>query len=332
MASYLLKRVLLMIPTLLGIAVITFVIIHLTPGDPAALKSGEMGMQSKVVASEVIAQTRKLYGLDQPLHVQFGRWIGRLARLDFGDSFIDDRPVLAKIGEAIPITLLLNIIALLLVYLVSLPVGVVSALRPGGWRDQLSALVLYVLYSLPSFWVASLLIVLLASGDYLNWFPLVGYFSDGAESLPWYGQIANVAWHLVLPIVCLTYGGFAFLSRFGRTVMLEVMRQDFIRTARAKGLSEWQVVVKHGLRNALVPFVTLMGTLLPGLLGGSIIIEQIFGIPGMGKLSFEAVLARDYPLVMGIATIDAFLTLTSLLIADLLYVVVDPRISFEGQG
>lgn len=332
MTAYLLKRVLLMIPTLLGIAVITFVIIHLTPGDPAALKSGEMGMQSKVVASEVIEQTRKLYGLDQPLHVQFGRWIGRLARLDFGDSFIDDRPVLAKIGEAIPITLLLNVIALLLVYLVSLPVGVISALRPGGWRDQLSALVLYVLYSLPSFWVASLLIVLLASGDYLNWFPLVGYVSDGAESLPWYGQIANVAWHLVLPIICLTYGGFAFLSRFGRTVMLEVMRQDFIRTARAKGLSEWQVVVTHGLRNALVPFVTLMSTLLPGLLGGSIIIEQIFGIPGMGKLSFEAVLARDYPLVMGVATIDAFLTLTSLLIADLLYVVVDPRISFEGQG
>lgn len=331
MFVYITRRLLLMIPTLFGITVITFAIIHLTPGDPAALRAGESGMNSDVVASDIIEQTRKLYGLDKPVHIQYLSWLSRLARFDFGDSFIDDRPVLTKIKEALPITLLLNIISIFIIYVISLPAGVFSALRPRGWRDQIISLFFYVLYSLPSFWVAGLLIVFFATGDHLDWFPLVGYISDGAENLAWYNQIANVAWHLVLPVICLTYGGFAFLSRFGRSVMLEVMHQDYIRTARAKGLNEWNVVMKHGVRNALVPFITLMGTLLPALLGGSIIIEQIFGIPGMGKLSFDAVLARDYPLVMGLATIDAFLTLISLLISDLLYVLVDPRISFEAK-
>lgn len=332
MIAYLFRRLFLLIPTLFGITVITFVIVHLTPGDPAALRMGQEGMSSKVVASEVIAQTRALYGLDQPLHIQYGRWVQRLARLDFGVSYIDDRPVLTKIGEAIPITLLLNLISIAIIYAISLPVGVLSALRPGGWREQFTALVFYMLYSLPTFWVASLLLTGFAVGDYLDWFPLFGYLSEGAEHLPWYGLAGNVAWHLVLPVLCLTYGGFAFLARFGRTVMLEVIHQDYIRTARAKGLREWDVVVKHGVRNALIPFITLMGTLLPGLLGGSIIIEQIFGIPGMGKLSFDAVMARDYPLVMGIATIDALLTLVSLLLSDLLYAAVDPRVSFEAKG
>lgn len=326
--TYLIRRLLLMVPTLFGITVMTFLIVHLTPGDPAALQSGEEGMNANVVASEVIEQTRKLYGLDQPIPVQYAKWVGRLVRLDFGTSFADDRPVLDKIWEAIPITLLLNVLSILLIYLVALPTGVLSALRSGRWQDQAIALFLYLLYSLPTFWVASLLLTFFSVGDYLDWFPLFGYLSDGAGLLPWYRRVANVAWHLVLPVICLTYGGFAFLSRFGRTVMLEVIRQDYIRTARAKGLREWDVIVRHGLRNALIPFVTLMGTILPALLGGSIIIEQIFGIPGMGKLSFDAVMARDYPLVMGIATIDAALTLFSLLVSDLLYVMIDPRVSF----
>ncbi len=331
MVSYLIRRVLLMIPTLFGITVITFVVIQLTPGDPAVLKNSG-GMNPHVVAAEVIAKTRKLYGLDQPLPVQYVRWVNRLVHLDFGTSFSDDRPVITRIREALPTTLLLNVISLIIIYLIALPVGVLTALKPGGWRDQLTALIFYALYSLPSFWIASLLILFFATGDHFDWFPLVGIISEGAGALPWYSQVANVAWHLVLPVVCLTYGGFAFLARFGRTVTLEVIRQDFIRTARAKGLREWRVIVRHGVTNALIPFITLMGTLLPGLLGGSIVIEQIFGIPGMGKLSFEAVMARDYPLVMAIATIDALLTLVGLLISDLLYVLVDPRVSYGSNG
>lgn len=323
-----------MIPTLFGITVITFLVIQLAPGDPASLKaqSGTDALKSDQMAAEVVAETRKLYGLDQPVYVQYGRWVKRLAEFDFGNSYRDHRPVLKKIGDALPITLTLNIITILIVYVISIPIGAYSALKPRGLRDKLSALVLFVLYSLPSFWVAMMLIVLLGGGDYLNLFPIVGFTSDNASELSWIGWAGNVLWHIVLPVICLTYASLAFLSRFSRASMLEVIRQDYIRTARAKGLSERSVVWKHAMRNALIPLVTLMGTLLPSLLAGSVIIEQIFAIPGMGRLGFESVLSRDYPVIMAIAFISALLTLVSVLLSDLLYVVIDPRITFKRRA
>jgi len=331
MINYILKRLLLIIPTFIGITIITFAIIQLAPGDPVALKvrGGEQGIKSDAMAKTVIEQTRAVYGLNKPLHEQYIGWMKRLVTLDFGKSFSDHRPVIKKIAETLPITLTLNIITIIIIYIISIPLGIFSALNPRSLVDKGITLLLFVLYSLPSFWVAMILIVYLGGADYLNWFPIVGFVSDGADKLPWYGWISNVAWHLVLPVICLTYGGFAFLSRFSRASMLEVIRQDYIRTARAKGLSEWKVIGKHALRNAMIPLLTLMGTLLPALLGGSVIIEQIFSIPGMGRLSFESVLSRDYPTIMAIAAIDAILTLVSILIADIMYVVVDPRISFE---
>jgi len=181
---------------------------------------------------------------------------------------------------------------------------------------------------LPSFWVAMLLMRYFAGGEFLDIFPIMGLVSDGFWQLSFWGKVGNLMWHLVLPVSVLTYGGLAFLARFSRAQMLEVIRQDYIRTARAKGLTERVVIYKHALRNALIPILTLMSTLLPALIGGSVIVEQIFGIPGMGRLGFEAVLSRDYPTVMAIASISALLTLVSILITDLLYVVVDPRISF----
>ncbi len=330
MFTYIAKRLLLMIPTILGIAVITFAVVHLAPGDPASLKaqSASEALSSDRMTREIVEGTRALYGLDKPLHVQFAVWLKRIVTLDFGTSYRDHRPVIDKIGDALPITLTLNILTILIIYIVSIPVGAYTALKPKGFVDRASAILFMALYSLPSFWVAMMLIALLCSGDYLNWFPIVGFVSDGASILPWYGWVSNVAWHLVIPIACLTYGGFAFLSRFTRASMLEVIRQDYIRTARAKGLPEWRVAVRHGLRNALIPLLTLMGTLLPALLGGSVIIEQIFSIPGMGRLGFESVLARDYPVIMAIATISAALTLVSILITDIMYAVVDPRITF----
>ena len=332
MGLYFLKRILLIFPTLFGIILITFFVIRLAPGDPAELRLGQMeqGMNADQSSLTIIEETRKLYGLDKPIHVQFGLWLKRVVTFDFGKSFKDKKPVLEKIGAALPITLTLNIITILLIYLISIPWGVANALRPAGWGDRLSALILFVLYSLPSFWVALILITFVSGGDYLDLFPIAGLMSDGAEALPFWNKIGNIAWHLVLPIVCLTYGGFSFLTRFARVTMLEVIHQDYMRTARAKGLSEWKVILKHGLRNALIPLLTLMGTLLPALLGGSVIIEQIFAIPGMGRLGFEAVLSRDYPVIMALALISAFLTLVSLLLSDLLYRVVDPRIRFEG--
>lgn len=334
MLIYLLKRILLIIPTFLGITVITFIVIRLAPGDPAEMKlrASAQGMMADKAAASIVEETRKLYGLDKPITRQFFLWFKRVLTLNFGNSYKDQQGVLKKVGQALPITLTLNILTIFIIYLVSIPWGIATSLKPAGFFDRFSAFVLFVLYSLPSFWVALVLIVFVGGGDYLNWFPIAGFMSDGAEELPFLQKLADISWHLILPIICLTYGGFSFLARFSRATMLEVIHQDYIRTARAKGLSEWKVIFKHGLRNALIPQLTLMGTLLPALLGGSVIIEQIFAIPGMGRLGFEAVLNRDYPVIMAIATIDAFLTLVSLLISDLLYVVVDPRISFEGKS
>jgi peptide/nickel transport system permease protein len=332
MTAYLIKRFLLIIPTFLGITLVTFFIIQLAPGNPVSLKLqqiGGEGIKTESVSREVIEATKKLYGLDQPFHVQYGRWLKRIVTLDFGDSYKDHRPVMDRIAEALPVTLLLNLLSILIVYLISVPLGIYSALHPTSLFDRALTLGLFLLYSLPSFWVAMLLIIYLGGGDYLDFFPVVGLVSIGFEQLSWWGKLGNVVWHLVLPVIVLTYGGLAFLSRFSRAQLLEVIRQDYIRTARAKGVPERTVIFKHALRNALIPFITLVGTLLPAMIGGSVIVEQIFSIPGMGNLGFEAVLSRDYPMVMAIAAIEAFLTLVSLLISDFLYVMVDPRISFE---
>lgn len=333
MLTYLFKRLFFIIPTLIGIVLITFIVIRLAPGDPAEMRirAAGQGVLADQAAVSIVEETRKLYGLDKPIPVQFGLWLKRVATFNFGDSYKDGRPVLKKIAEALPITLTLNIFTIFVIYFISIPWGILTSIKPAGFFDRLSSLILFVLYSLPSFWVALVLIVFIGGGDYLNWFPIAGLLSEGAERLPLLQKIGNLAWHLVLPVVCLTYGGFAFLARFSRATMLEVIHQDFIRTARAKGLSEWKVILKHGFRNALIPQLTLLGTLLPELLGGSVIIEQIFAIPGMGRLGFEAVLNRDYPVIMAIATIDALLTLVSLLISDLLYAAVDPRITFEAK-
>lgn len=363
MFAYLLKRLLLIIPTLIGITFITFLVMKMAPGDPVSLKLLFAGQQvsPEALAQELAKEEDPLklpswyidfsQNISQTIHGQkeetstyktfewlgkntlfYGKWLKNTAKLDFGFSSKDKRPVMDRIKEALPITLTINIISILIVYLISIPLGIWSAVREHSVIDKIVMVKLFILYSLPSFWVATLLLVYFAGGEHLDWFPLMGYVSDGAEHFPWWRWAMDVLWHLTLPIVVEVYASFAFLSRFVRTNYLEVIRQDYIRTARAKGLPESKVVFKHALRNAMIPLVTLMGTLLPVLLGGSVIVEQIFSIPGMGMLSFEAVLSRDYNLIMGIATIGAFLTLISLLISDLMYVIVDPRITFEASA
>jgi peptide/nickel transport system permease protein len=333
MAAYIFKRLLLMLPTFIGIIAITFAMVRLAPGDPALLKaqigSSQLSSQS---AKAIIEETRAMYGFDKPMWRQFASFVKRMATFDFGRSLHDGTPVIEKIGKALPITLLLNIITIIIIYSVSVPIGIYTSMRPRGFADRFFAVILLVFYSLPAFWVATMLIVYLGGGDHLNLFPIIGIASDSASRFPWYTYAANVAWHLVLPVICLTYGGFAYLSRFVRATFLDVVRQDFVRTARAKGLSDFKVMTKHVMRNALIPIVTLASAILPALIGGSVIIEQVFSIPGMGRLGFEAVLMRDYPVIMAIATISAFLTLVSMLIADIMYVIVDPRVSFDGKG
>jgi peptide/nickel transport system permease protein len=329
MRSYLIKRLLLMIPTLLGISMISFLIIQLAPGDPASMRMGSPeGIRDQAMAEKIIAETRALYGLDQPLHVQYGRWLVRILTLDFGESLRDHRPIIEKLKERIPISIQLSGTALVLAYLISVPLGIYSATHQYSVGDKLITVFLFTLYSLPNFWVATMAIVYLGGGDFWDVFPVYGLQSDGARNWPFWMRVQDQLWHLVLPITCMTYYTFAALSRYMRSSMLEVIRQDFIRTARAKGVSEWLVVYRHALRNSLIPIVTLMADLLPALIGGSIVIETIFSIPGMGQLSFEAVLNRDYPMIMAIFTLSAMLTLVGILLADLLYTLVDPRIGY----
>ncbi len=332
--DYLTRRLLLIIPTFLGITLVTFLVIQLAPGDPAAMKlrlSADQAVMGDKVTQDIVEQTRKLYGLDKPIHIQYLIWLKRVVTFDFGNSFKDHRPVIEKIAERLPITIELNLISIFLVYLIAIPIGVMSAVKQGTLGDRIVTVGLFILYSLPNFWVAVLLIMFFGGGEFLNIFPIYGMATPGIETAPLLSRLADHLWHLILPVFCLTYGGFAALSRYQRASMLEVIRQDYIRTARAKGLPEKLVIFKHAFRNSIIPIVTLLGYLLPGMFGGSVIIESIFSIPGMGQLGFEAVLSRDYPVVLAIATIAALLTLIGLLVSDLLYVWADPRISYEAE-
>ena len=332
MRDYIFKRLLLLIPTLFGITLITFFIIQLAPGNPVERKLQlDQGIQAEAITQQIVEETKKLYGLDKPIYERYWIWVKQIITLDFGNSYKDHRPVINKIAERIPITLTLNIISIILIYLIAIPIGVYSAVSHGRFSERLSTFFLFILYSIPSFWMAMILIFFLGGGDYWDLFPVYGLLSPGAENYPFYKKAVNFLWHIALPVFCLTYGSLAYLSRFQKGSLLEVLREDFVRTATAKGLPRHKVLLKHALRNALIPIITILAGILPAMIGGSVIIESIFSIPGIGQLGFEAVLSRDYPVIMTIATISAVLTLFGILIADLVYVLVDPRISFEAR-
>ena len=332
MRDYIFKRLLLLIPTLFGITLITFFIIQLAPGNPVERKIQlDQGIQAEAITQQIVEETKKLYGLDKPIYERYWIWVKQIATLDFGRSYKDHRPVINKIAERIPITLTLNIISIILIYLIAIPIGVYSAVSHGRFSERVSTFFLFILYSIPSFWMAMILIFFLGGGDYWDIFPVYGILSPGAENYPFFKKAINFLWHIALPVFCLTYGSLAYLSRFQKGSLLEVLREDFVRTATSKGLPRHKVLLKHALRNALIPIITILAGILPAMIGGSVIIESIFSIPGIGQLGFEAVLSRDYPVIMAIATISAVLTLFGILIADLVYVLVDPRISFEAK-
>lgn len=262
---------------------------------------------------------------------RFAKWLARVVSFDFGYSLSDGRPVSEKLAEALPITLLLSFLALLLAYALAIPIAVHAARRKGRADERALSLLLFALYSTPSFWMAMLLVMLLGGVGYANIFPVHGLSSPGAEQFTALGWLVDRLWHLVLPVFCLGYGSLAVLSRYQRGALLDAMGQHYIRTARAKGLSERRVVWRHALPNALLPMITILGLQVPFLIGGSVIIERIFGIPGMGLLAFEAFLQRDYPLILAISVLSAALTLLGLLLADLLYAAADPRIRLTGE-
>ncbi len=320
MLKYLIRRCLLSLPILFGITVITFGIIHLTPGG---FSSVQMDMNPNI-SPDSVARLQELYNLDKPWYEQYGLWVSRLLRLDFGRSFLDQRPVIAKIGERLPATLLLSGLSMFLIFILAIPLGVYSAMHHNTRRDRVITLVTFTGYSIPTFWLA--LLCMLLFGIVLGWLPISGIRSINHDFLSPIGKFWDYVSHLILPVTISAFGGLASISRYTRGNMLEVVRQDYIRTARAKGLTNNRVYYIHALKNALLPVITIIGLALPGLIGGSFIFETIFSWPGMGRLAFEAALSFDYPTIMGIAVIGAALTLLGNVLADVLYAVNDPRI------
>jgi peptide/nickel transport system permease protein len=315
------------VPLLIGITFVSFAVIHLAPGEPGEITTGD----PNPVDWRSVQQMREIYDLDKPLYVQYWKWLKRIAFLDFGRSFAPHgRPVIQMIRERLPITLSLNIIEMLIIVAMAVPIGVTSATRQYSTFDKSTTVFVFVGFATPDFWLAVILQILL--GVHLGWLPISGLRLPVWEYLPFWQQQWDFASHLILPITVATFGGLAGFSRYMRQSMLEVIRQDYVQSARAKGLPESVVIGKHALRNALLPIVTVLGLSLPGLIGGSVIVETIFAIPGMGQLMVQAVYERDYPVIMANLVIVATLTLVANLIADLSYSLIDPRIRVSRRG
>jgi len=304
-----------------GITLISFVIIHLPPGEPD-ITGGEMNPK---VTKEVRERIRTLYGLDQPLYMQYYVWVKRLIKVDFGISFAQDRrPVIDKITERMPVTISINFLSMVLIFIIGIPIGIHCARYKDSTMDRSLTAFVFAGYAAPTFWIA--LLSMIFFGVYLDWLPISGLKSFNYEELSPFGKVVDLIKHLALPVCISAFGGLAGISRYMKNSLLEVLRQEYITTAYAKGLPEKMVLRKHALRNALLPVITILGLSVPGLIGGSVIFESIFSIPGMGQLFYMSVMSRDYPTIMGILVIGAFLTLLGNLIADIMYAVTDPRI------
>ena len=325
MASFLLNRLTQFLITLLGITVITFIIMHLAPGEPAGVQTD----LNPRVSLEAKGNLRKIYGLDKPLPVQYLTWMKKLLTFDFGTSFNDGQPVNRKILDRLPITIAINLLSLGLIILVAIPFGILGAAKQNSFFDIGSTLFVFIGFAVPTFWLALLLMILF--GVQLGWLPISGYQSLDIEGMTFGARLLDWGKHLILPVFVSAFGGLAGFSRYLRSEILEVIRQDYIRTAYAKGLSANSVLYKHAFRNALIPIVTILGLSVPGLIGGSVIFETIYAIPGMGQLFFQSVMMRDYPLVMGITVIGALLTLAGNFLADIGVALVNPRVKVSTK-
>ncbi|MGK5086100.1 ABC transporter permease subunit [Bdellovibrionota bacterium FG-2] len=331
MWNFLGKRLLLMLPTLWGISLLGFFLINWAPGSPVemALRHGLHELVSdSAVSHGVRFAVEKQYGLDRPLVARYGIWLRSFLTLDFGQSFSYQRPVLAVIAEKLPVSMQLGGLSFILAYLFAIPLGILMAIKRDRLFDTGASLVLWGIYCLPPLMMALLMLVFLAGGSFVNLFPLGGLISDYYSTLSSTQKLLDRLWHLVLPLSCYTAGSFVTLTFVVRGSVLDEIKKDYIATARAKGLSEKRVVLAHAFRNALIPVVTGLGSYLSAFFAGSILVETIFGLEGVGLMSYNAVLARDYPLIMGSLMIQSVLFLLGNLLSDLLYGLVDPRVDF----
>lgn len=338
----------MMIPTLLGVTIIVFIIINLAPGSPIeqklqALKFGggasagganqiagsSSQSGSSTVSNEVLEALKKQYGFDKPIHERYFLWLKNILTLNLGESFTYEEPVSDVITSKFPVSLQFGLFSLLLSYLISIPLGIYKAVRSGSSFDTLSSIVLFIFYSIPPFMLGILLIVFLGGGSFFDLFPIGGITSDNYDDLSFFNQITDRIHHFVLPLFCYVIGSFTSLTLLMKNSLLEEINKDYVRTARAKGLNEKVVILKHALRNALIPIVTGIGSFLSVFFAGSLLIETIFQLDGIGLLSYKSILSRDYNVIMGLVFFQSLLFLLGNIISDLCYVIVDPRIDFS---
>lgn len=388
MLSYLLRRMMLMIPTLLGITMLVFSVVALAPGKPGAMLLSTTGDMRPDERAAVLAYFSQRYGLDKPFYIQYLRWLNKISPVglrtwtaedpqvieaqraaeaqppaadgsrprptiapgdfrwrlhvkapELGDSFVYQRRVADMIREALPVTLVLQLCSLPISYALAVTLGIIAARKRGQLADYGIGTALLALWSLPTMWVGVMLVGYLASQQFYELFPAAGLHSLGAAAMPFLprasegafrpGWLLDMLYHMVLPLICLSYANFAFLSKLTRTALLETLGADFVRTARAKGLAERVVLLRHALRNSLIPLITVLATLLPAMITGSVIVESIFSISGMGRLAVEGLRLKDQELFLSITLVTSVLTLLSYLVADILYVIADPRVSYE---
>jgi microcin C transport system permease protein len=340
--AYILKRIALMLPTLLGILTLTFIVIQFVPGGPidqlvaearASAKGGDRGGYAarRDIDATQLAELKALYGFDKPAHVRYFEMLKNFARFDLGRSFTQNKDVWTLIKEKLPVSISLGLWTFLVSYLISVPLGIAKAVREGSAFDVATTLIVLLGYAIPGFVLGVFLIQIFAGGSFLDWFPLRGLTSDDWSELSWPARILDYFWHLALPLTCIVIGSFAVMTMLTKNTFIEEMRKQYVLVARAKGLSQRRVLYKHILRNALIPIVTGFPAAFVGaFFAGSLLIETLFSLDGLGLLGYEAVVRRDYPVVLGTLYLFTLLGLAVKLISDILYVVVDPRVQFAS--
>lgn len=342
MLKYLLRRFAIMIPTLLGVTVVVFFIVNLAPGGPVEQKlqqlrfaggadthSASSSTGTSTVSAEVLEALKKQYGFDKPVHERYFIWLKNIVTLDFGKSFTYEEPVVDVVMSKFPVSLQFGIASLILSYLISIPLGVFKAVKNGTTFDGISSFVLFVMYSIPPFMLGILFIVFLAGGSFMDIFPIGGLYSDYYEDMNFIQRMMDRIHHFILPLTCYCLGSFTTLTILMKNSLLDEIKKDYIRTARAKGLREKVVYLRHALRNALIPIVTGLGSFLSVFFAGSLLLETIFQLDGIGLLSYNSILSRDYNVIMGLVFIQSALFLVGNILSDIAYVIVDPRIDFK---
>jgi microcin C transport system permease protein len=341
MLKYFFRRIAVILPTLLGVTMIVFIIINMAPGGPIEQKlqqmrfgSGEGASSSNSrgatqgVSDEVMESLKKQYGFDKPLHIRYFLWLKNIVTLNFGESFTYEEPVIDIIVSKFPVSLQFGVVSLLLSYLVSIPLGIIKALKKGSLFDMTTSFLLFIFYSIPPFMLAILLIVFFSGGSFFEWFPVGGLHSEAYDDFSALEKILDRIHHFSLPLICFTIGSFTSLTILMKNSLIEEIKKDYIRTARAKGLEEKVIYMKHALKNALIPIVTGLGEFLSVFFAGSLLLETIFQLDGIGLLSYKSVLSRDYNVIMGLVFIQSGLFLLGNVLSDIAYVIVDPRIDF----